>query len=184
MIKSLILFVIPSLLFTFNSAFADCNIDNDWQEKPCLDMPLYSKAKLVQIWDEYYSMKGQEWMEMKKSEMDYAIENKILQKWLSFGTQYKNNFQNHNVYFYYFLNDQAPAVDGFYFAEQLIQKEDRNPDVERYHSDLPDNNLSNVIITYYYVNVGGLIVLSSVIAVIVIVGFFGGKRVKAWRTRK
>ncbi len=184
MIMYMPVFLILSIPFLVNSAFADCNTDNDWQEKPCLDMPPYPKAKLVQIWDDYYSMKGQEWMDMKKSEMDYAIENKILQKWLSFGTSYKNNFQNHNVYFYYFLNDQAPSVDGYYFAEQLIQKGGRNPDVERYHSDLSDSNTSNVIITYYYVNNGGLMVLSSVIAVIGIVGFFGGKRVKARRTRK
>lgn len=186
MINYLIIFLALSISFLVNPAFADCNIDNDWQEKPCLDMPPYPKAKLVQLWDEYYSMKGQEWMEMKKSEMDYAIENKILQKWLSSGTQYKNNFQNHNAYFYYFLNDKAPAVDGYYFAEQLIQKEDRNPDVKRYPSDLSDNNLSTVIITYYYVNNGGLMVLSSVIAVIGTIGFFGSKRiiVKYGRTRK
>lgn len=179
-------FLVLSIPFLANYAFADCSLDNDWPEKPCLDMPPYPKSELVEIWDEYYSMKGQEWMDMKKSEMDYAIENGILKKWLAFGVPQYGNFQNHNVYFYYFLNDQAPAVDGYYFAEQLIQKEDRNPDVERYNSDLPDNDISNVIITYYYVNTGGLIVLSFVIAGIGIVGLLGCKRIiaKYGRIRK
>jgi hypothetical protein len=158
------------LTFTLPSVFADCSLDNDWQEKPCLDMPPYDKSELVQIWDQYYLMKGQKWMEMKKVEMDFAVENQILEKWLSFGIPTSQNFQNHNVYFYYFLNDQAPMVDGYY-AEQLLQNEDRNTNLERYSGDQPTDNLSTVIVTYYHINNGGLLVLSIIFGV-GIIGFF------------
>ncbi len=151
------------LTFTLPSVFADCSLDSDWQEKPCLDMPPYDKSELVQIWDQYYLMKGQKWMEMKKAEMDFAIENQILEKWLSFSIPTSQNFQNHNVYFYYFLNDQAPIMDGYY-TEQFLQTEDRNPNRERYAGDHADN-LSTVIVTYYHISNGGLFVLSVIFGV-------------------
>lgn len=182
--KYLVVLSVLSIPFLVNYAFADCILDNNWPEKPCLDMPLYPKSELVEIWDEYYSIKGQEWMDMKKSEMDYAIEHGILQKWLAFGVPQSGNFQNHNVYFYYFLNDQAPDIKGVHFAEQLLQKEDRNPDVEKYPSDLPDNNLSNVIITYYYVSIGGFLVLIPLIAGVGMAGFFGGKKILHTKNNK
>lgn len=167
--------MVCGLPLTINAAFADCSLDKDWPGKPCLDMPPYPKSELVQMWDEYHSMKGQEWMEMKKSEMDYAIDNRILQKWLSYGTPQSENFQNHNVYLYYFLHDEAPAVKGVW-AEQLLKKEDRNPNVERYHSD-SEKDVFGVIITYYHVSAGGFLVLLPLIAGIGMAGFFGGKRI-------
>ncbi|QLH10818.1 hypothetical protein [Nitrosarchaeum sp. AC2] len=176
--RLLIIIGIFLLVFTFTlpSVFADCSLDSDWQEKPCLDMPPYDKSELVQIWDQYYLMKGQKWMEMKKAEMDFAIENQILEKWLSFDIPTSQNFQNHNVYFYYFLNDQVPIVDGYY-SEQLLQNEDRNSNLERYAGDQPADNLSTVIVTYYHISNGGLFVLSVIFGV-GIIGFV------IWRTRK
>jgi len=162
-------------LTTINVAFADCSLDKDWPNKPCLDMPPYPKSELVQVWDEYHSMKGQQWMEMKKSEMDYAADNKILQKWISYGTPQSGNFQNHNVYLYYFLHGEAPAINGVW-AEQLLRSEDRNPDMQKYPGDSEDH-VFDVIITHYHVSVGGFLVLSPLIAGVGAVGFFGGKRV-------
>ena len=166
------IFTVLFFLFSVNAVFADCNIDNDWLGKPCLDMPPYPKSTLVEIWNEYHSIKGETWMEGKKSEMNFAIEKGILDEWLSYGIQY-NNYQNHNVYFYYFLHDDAPTIGKYH--EDLIRDEDKNK-VIRYSDS--SRNPSEIIVTYYYISTGGLLVLSPLVAGSGIVGFL------VWRKRR
>ena len=169
----LLIFPVLISVFTTGVAFADCGIDKDWPDKPCLDMPPYSKTTLTQTWDEYHSLKGQEWMEDKKSEMDYAIEKGILDEWLSYGTQ-SRTYQNHNVHFYYFLHDAAPATESYH--ESLIKVEDRNRDVMQYSSSEKDPY--EVIITYYYISTGGLLLLSPMVIGSGTIGFL------VWRKRR
>ena len=91
-------------------AYADCSRDNDWPEKPCLDAGPYSEEYLKATWEEYYEYKGQVWMEAKKAEMDQAIKDGTLNEWVETRSA-PDNFANYNVYFYYFLNGQAPAIN-------------------------------------------------------------------------
>lgn len=91
-------------------AYADCIQDRDWPEKPCLDTPPYAEEYLKATWEEYYEYKGQAWMEMKKGEMDRAIKDGTLNEWVEYRSA-PDNFANYNVYFYYFLNDQAPDIN-------------------------------------------------------------------------
>jgi hypothetical protein len=86
------------------STYGDCGPDEDWPEKPCLDTPPYSKSYLKEVWQEYYDYKGNEWMSMKKAEMEQAIRDETLKEWVEYHRE-PNNFANYNVYFYYFLND-------------------------------------------------------------------------------
>jgi hypothetical protein len=97
-------------VITLQPAYADCIQDSDWPEKPCLDTPPYSKDYLKAAWEGYYEYKGQAWMETKKAEMDQAIKNGSLNEWVEYRSA-PDNFANYNVYFYYFLNDQAPDIN-------------------------------------------------------------------------
>ena len=92
-------------------AYADCIQDSDWPEKPCLDTPPYVEEYLKATWEEYYEYKGQAWMEEKKVEMDQAIKDGMLDEWVETRSA-PDNFANYNVYFYYFLDDQAPDING------------------------------------------------------------------------
>lgn len=112
MISAIILaFTTATTSIHLQSAYADeCGDDKDWPDKtkPC---PLYgaeSEAELRQRWDRYYELKGQDWMEAKKIEMDQAIKNGTFTEWIRYAPD--NNNANRNVYFYYRLNNQAPLM--------------------------------------------------------------------------
>jgi hypothetical protein len=93
-------------------AYAACVQDSDWPEKPCLDEPPYAKQDLKAAWEGYHEYKGQTWMEVKKVEMDQAIKDGTLNEWVEYRSA-PDNFANYNVYFYYFLNDQALDINDF-----------------------------------------------------------------------
>lgn len=99
--------VVTLIGFGNQSGYADCIQDEDWPDKPCLDTPPYSKEYLKQLYQQYYEYKGKEWMELKKSEMDQAIANGTLGEWVETRSS-PNNFANNNVWYYYYLNNQAP----------------------------------------------------------------------------
>lgn len=104
-------FIMAPTSIQFQSVYADeCGDDKDWPEvtKPC---PLYgakSEAELKERWDRYYELKGKNWMEAKKAEMDEAIKNGTFTEWIRYAPD--NNNANRNVYFYYRLNNQAPLM--------------------------------------------------------------------------
>lgn len=98
-----------------NNADAMCVLDKDWPDKPCYDtsppLPL-SKSEWRDVWDAYYDFKGKAWMEQKKSELDEQIRVGNLKKWIETGYE-SQNFANYNVWFYYYVNDKAPAPEGY-----------------------------------------------------------------------
>lgn len=95
----------------FQNVYADeCGEDKDWPQtdKPC---PLYgaaSETELKERWDKYYELKGKDWMEAKRTEMNQAIQNGTFTQWIRYAPD--NNNTNRNVYFYYRLNNQAPLM--------------------------------------------------------------------------
>jgi uncharacterized protein with von Willebrand factor type A (vWA) domain len=105
---SLVMIFAPALIGSGNQpAYASCIQDEDWPNKPCLDTPPYSEEYRKQVWQQYYEYKGAEWMEAKKVEMDGAIENGTLRQWVETRSS-PTNFANHNVWYYYYLNGEAP----------------------------------------------------------------------------
>jgi hypothetical protein len=109
--------------FYFQSVNADeCAEDKDWPEKPCPAYGAASEAELRERWDKYYEMKGKEWMEAKKAEMDQAIKNNTFTEWIQYGDLDNNNAANRNAYFYYRLNNQVPLMvrdfEGRYFMPE------------------------------------------------------------------
>jgi len=147
-----------SLLFPTlfgSSVFASCIQDNDWPEKPCLDTPPYSESELKQIWDQYFQMKGKDWMEMKKAEMDAAIKDGTLKQWVEYGGSESQNFANFNVYFYYYLNGQTPDINSY----SGIIRDELKP-----------------IISYYYVSTGGYLFIGIAIVSIALATIFFKRR--------
>jgi len=90
-----------------------------------LDNPPYSKAETAKIWDEYFSLKGPEWMKEKKAEMNKAIDNGNLDEWIDQGDS-KTGYPNYNVYLYYLLNDETPPTryyrNSFYEEKEMDVK--------------------------------------------------------------
>ncbi len=85
-------------------AFGICIVNTDWPDAPCIDLVIDHKypQDLVDGWAKYYDYKGAEFMESKKIEMNNAIENGQLFKWV------EKSIQNHNVWQYYYFSGQAP----------------------------------------------------------------------------
>lgn len=91
----------------FQNAFAnECLPDKDWPERPCPD-PGTQKDELIRMWDKYYDLKGESWMDLKKAEMDKAIQNGAFGSWID---DLVNGPANRNVYTYYQLHGQAPNM--------------------------------------------------------------------------
>lgn len=112
LLATAVLLANTTILLQHRPVYADCVKDNDWPEKPCLDTPPYPESFLKETWQKYHEYKGKEWMEMKKAEMDQTIIDGTLKEWLEYQSE-PNNFANFNVYYYYFVNGQAPDVDGY-----------------------------------------------------------------------
>jgi hypothetical protein len=126
-----------------NHADAMCIIDNDWPDKRCIDtvppLPL-SKSEWRDIWSEYYAFKGVNWMEQQKSEMDQQIKSSNLKGWIESGYD-SQNFTNYNVWFYYYVNDQAPAPDGYgpdgYGLDETSYIGEILPPLKQFNSGIP-----------------------------------------------
>ena len=85
-------------------SFADCNINTDWPDAPCMDEMVNGSIPQHQVdqWIEYYDYKGARFMESKKVEMNNAIESNRLLEWTD------ASIQNQNVWQYYYFSGQAP----------------------------------------------------------------------------
>lgn len=133
---------------------ASCVEDADWPAKPCLDTPPYDREYLKKTWDEYYERKGSNWMEMKKAEMDQAIRDGTLKEWVEYQSG-PNNFANFNVYFYYYLNDQAP-------------------DINDYDAIAKDSNA--LVISYWYVSPAGIALIAVIAGTASIAGILAVRK--------
>lgn len=142
-----------------------CPENTDWPEAPnkCDMRTNYTRTELKILYDEYYQYKGEQWMEMKKTEMDSVISKgswiwgyPALWLWLGH-TQQELPFENINVYLYYSLNGQAPDVGwGWYYVNDEFEP----------------------VITSYYISPGAIIMISSSIAIgAASGGFFSFKKI-------
>lgn len=94
---------------------AICSQDLDFPTKPCDDYGI-PFTELRDGWNQYAEHKGEAWMEIKKIELDQAIASDNLENWITSGY----NTTNHNIWYYYYLNDQAPHyLDGRYISEKI-----------------------------------------------------------------
>ena len=109
-----IVFIITGFLaspFAMPESFAQCVVNDDWPQAPCLDVIMngcydFDDSKM---WMAYYDYKGESLMESKRIEMLNAIDEKILQKWKS------QSHENSNVWQYYHLKGEVPGISGAYY---------------------------------------------------------------------
>lgn len=106
---------------TMQFAYGSCIRDEDWPDKPCLDTPPYSDDYVKQFWQQYYELKGKDWMEMKKAVMYQAIANGTLREWVETRSS-PNNFANYNVWKYFYLYGQAPNAYGPLPTKEQLQE--------------------------------------------------------------
>lgn len=139
--KSLLILAVVTVLaisLGANHANAMCAIDTDWPDKPCIDtsppLPL-SKSEWRDLWSEYYTFKGADWMEQQKLELDKQTKSDNLKEWIESGYD-SQNFTNYNVWFYYYANDQAPAPEGYELDETIYNKEILSP-LKQFNSGIP-----------------------------------------------
>lgn len=139
--KSLLILAVVTVLaisLGVNNANAMCAIDTDWPDKPCIDtsppLPL-SKSEWRDLWSEYYTFKGTDWMKQQKLELDKQIKSDNLKEWIESGYD-SQNFTNYNVWFYYYVNDQAPAPEGYGLDETSYIGEILSP-LKQFNSGIP-----------------------------------------------
>ena len=91
-------------------ADAWCPENNDWPDAPCYGCPdCYPELEQEKLdWAPYYDYKGEYWIEQKRYEMQQAIQNSSLEKWLELDESHRN------VHQYYYLQGEAPDLNGNY----------------------------------------------------------------------
>lgn len=145
----------------FRSVDADeCGEDADWPEKPCPAYGAQSEAELRKRWDNYYEMKGEDWMGAKKAEMHVAIKEGTFTEWIKYAPN-DNNFANRNVYFYYRLNNQAPLMVYDPQSGQYFNPEEQEPSNYSY-SALSGDYYINPPSPPWYLSPAGLFVIIGI----------------------
>jgi len=131
-----------AITLVINHADAMCIMDTDWPSKPCIDtsppLPL-SKTEWKDLWSEYYTFKGSDWMEKQKIELDKQVKSGNLKEWIESGYD-TQNFTNYNVWFYYYVNDQAPAPAG-YELDAIVTSREILPPLKQFKSGIPINEI-------------------------------------------
>jgi len=99
-----ILLILIGFVVLIPQAFAVCLVNDDWSGAPCLDNLANGRYNQneVNMWTQYYSYKGSEFMESAYLNLNQAIKEDRLEDWASESTQ------NRNVYEYYFFSGRAP----------------------------------------------------------------------------
>lgn len=71
--------------FVMPQSFAQCLVNEDWPQAPCLDVVINGcyDSEDVKTWMNYYNYKGELLMESKRVEMINAIDENKLQEWES-----------------------------------------------------------------------------------------------------
>lgn len=103
------------IVFSFNISysFASCIENEDWSDAPCMDSFPINRAEFQKDWAPYYDYKGSEFMESKYVEMKQAIDDGVFTEW-------KNNRENSNVYYYYLSVGKVPnQQDRFVFDDEI-----------------------------------------------------------------
>ncbi|MCV0391999.1 MAG: hypothetical protein K5790_01755 [Nitrosopumilus sp.] len=118
--RLLIILMFAGLLTPISNSFASCFENEDWLDAPCLDSIGNGRYDQEEInkWSQYYSYKGTEFMEQKRTELNNAINENTLQEWVD------ESIQNRNVYEYYFFSGRAPNTGEYrwQFDEFMINE--------------------------------------------------------------
>ncbi|NOJ26759.1 MAG: hypothetical protein DA330_01945 [Nitrososphaera sp.] len=171
--------LVSSVSVSLQVSYADeCPRDTDWPEKPCPAYGTESEAELRDRWDGYHDMKGQEWMEAKRMEMEKAIIVGNFREWIN--NTPDDSLANRNVYFYYRLNDLAPLMvldvsSGEYFRSE------QDPDLFSYSAITGDYYVGPAP-EPWYMQSPGIYAIIGIGSVAVLASFFAFWKVKNKKT--
>ncbi len=179
--KTRLLIIIGMFLFPLMmpQSFAQCFVNEDWQDTPCLDEIIDGKYNQndVNRWAEYYQYKGTGTMDEKRSELEQAIKGDNLQNWID------ESDENSNVYEYYFFSGRAPNMGKHYaqFDEFMINES------STIHDPYTDDELYQL--ASKKIPTGGLGIHPQFSIHVIIVGILGGFGLTVglllfWRKRK
>lgn len=118
LIIAISLLVMVSIFVANQKVFGLCMTDSDWPEKPCCGRPHCDPGMEQQKkdWEEYYSYKGDEWMQDQKKILMDLIERGKLGSWLHHKSEFYTD-SNRNVWNYYYLQGEVPRENGKYLGE-------------------------------------------------------------------
>jgi len=108
------------LPFVILQSSAQCLVNEDWSSAPCFDGVINGcyDSEDIQMWDNYYSYKGESIMELKRIELFNAIDENKLNEWIS------QSHENSNVWEYYYLKGESPDLNGLmYQCDELNTNE-------------------------------------------------------------
>lgn len=114
----LALFFVALFSLNDNTVFGLCMPDPDWPEKPCCGKPHCDPGieQQKKDWEEYYTYKGDKWMQEQKKTMMEFIERGTLNSWLYHKSESYTD-SNRNVWHYYYLQGEVPRENGKYLGE-------------------------------------------------------------------
>jgi len=108
--RLLIIIVFVLILIPMNLVYAPPSVNPDWQNYPYCPGGC-SHEYLVTEWTKYYDMKGEKWMEQKRTELFDAYHNGTLDKWIDSDPTKGNQ----NTFTYYYILGQIANSDGDFF---------------------------------------------------------------------
>ena len=178
--RLLIIIVIGiAILSAISIAHAQCLVNEDWPDAPCLDEIINGRFNQEQVnrWAEYYQYKGTIFMEEKRSELEQAINENTLQEWVD------ESIQNRNVYDYYFFSGRAPALVGYSFGFEEFMKNESSTIYDPYTDDERYQLASNKV------ELGGLGIDPDFNTYVIIAGILSGVGIGIglmlfWRNKK
>lgn len=118
-----LIFLVLFSAFTIDASFAMCAVNEDWPDAPCMDMIENGHYPQHQVdrWSDYYNYKGEMFMEVKKQELNQAIQNDNLKEWID------ESIQNYNVWTYYYFSGEAPNSYPYHAAAFELINRDKMP---------------------------------------------------------
>lgn len=153
---SLLVIIVVSIVPIIPYVFADCTVNTDWSDAPCLDLIINGKYQQHELdkWTDYYSYKGSTFMEEKHLELNQAIKDNNLQEWVD------ESMSHRNVYEYYFFSGRAPNTGEYNGQFDVIKvNEDNAPQ----YAELPLPNMMPSILYDF-----GLIYITILIIIVII----------------
>ena len=144
--------------------YAPPSYNPDWQSYPYCPGGC-SNEYLKTEWAKYYDIKGSEWMEHKKIEMLFAIDNGTLEQWVDDDPTRANG----NVYMYYFYQGDIPNYEGKFVEQVFLEK-----DLSDLENDLRQNQ----------VPLGNNVYMDLIVFAIFLGGGIAAIAFLVWRKRK
>ena len=138
------------VLFPLQLVYAPPSSNPDWQSYPYCPGGC-SNEYLKTEWAKYYDINGSEWMEQKKIEMLFAIDNGTLEQWVGDDPTWANS----NVYLYYFYQGDIPNYEGKFVEQVFLERDLKDLENDLRQNQIPLGNNVYMDLTVFAIFLGG-----------------------------